>query len=225
MSFLAVKQTLWHADRLIRRDRRQTAQTPIAQWLILVVVCSASYGLVMGSFGGVMGERAWQLAFSAIKVPLLLLVTFVICLPSFFVLNTLLGLRSDFPEVLRALTATQAGLTIVLASLAPYTMLWYASFANYQQAVAFNTVMFGIASVTAQLVLKRLYEPLVRRRGEHRQMMWLWIVLFAFVGIQLAWVLRPFVGDPHSEVQFFRKDAWDNAYIIVFRMFWDIVTE
>ena len=34
--------------------------------------------------------------------------------PSFFVINTLLGLRDDFGRVVRALMATQAGLTVIL---------------------------------------------------------------------------------------------------------------
>ena len=49
------------------------------------------------------GSRIWQVVYSAVKVPFLLLATFVISLPSFFVINTLLGLRGDFPHVLRAL--------------------------------------------------------------------------------------------------------------------------
>jgi len=29
----------------------------------------------------------------------------------------------------------------------------------------------------------------------------------------MAWVLRPFVGQPHSSVSFFRPEAWGNAYV------------
>jgi hypothetical protein len=54
-----------------------------------------------------------------VKVPFLLLTTFAISVPSFFVLNTLLGVRADFPAVLRILLAGQAGLTIILAALEP----------------------------------------------------------------------------------------------------------
>ena len=83
-----------------------------------VVVLGFVYGMAMGSYGGVVGDRVWQLLYSGLKVPLLLLLTFLIGLPSFFVLNTLLGLRRDFREALRALVAAQAGVAIVLASCA-----------------------------------------------------------------------------------------------------------
>jgi hypothetical protein len=79
-----------------------------------------------------------------------LLTTLDIRVPSFFVLNTLL--RTDFPAVLRILPAGQAGLTIVLA---PYTLLWYASSANYPLAVRFKTLVFAIASIVAQWTLSR----------------------------------------------------------------------
>ncbi|MHA3772572.1 hypothetical protein ACXR0O_13635 [Verrucomicrobiota bacterium sgz303538] len=178
-----------------------------------VVVFGCAYGALMGTFGGVTGGRLWMVLFSALKVPLLLLVTFLVCIPSFFVLNTLLGVRSDFQEVLNGLVATQAGLTILLLSLGPYTLLWYASFADYNAALFFNALIFGTASVAAQWLLKRYYRPLIARNARHRVLLRIWIVLFAFVGIQTAWILRPFVGAPHLPPQFFRAEAWGNAYV------------
>jgi len=94
---------------------------------------------------------------------LLLLVSFALCLPSFYVINTLAGLRADFPEALRAVVATQACVAIVLASLAPVTVVSYVSMTDYQ----------------------------------------------------MAWVLRPFVGNPDLPVTFFREEQWGNAYVEV----------
>lgn len=56
------------------------------------------YGAVMGSFSGLAGEGWKQAVISATKVPCLFLVTFLLCLPSFYVLNALAGLRQTFPE-------------------------------------------------------------------------------------------------------------------------------
>ena len=180
---------------------------------LLISVFGILYGAVMGSFGGVFGERFWQVVFSAVKVPFLLMGTFALSLPSFFVVNTLFGLRSDFSYSLRALLATQAGLTIVLASFAPFTVLWYVSFSNYRAAILFNMLMFGSASITAQWLLRRFYEPLIQRNRRHRTLMRAWLVIYAFVGIQMAWILRPFIGSPYAPTQFFRQDAWGNAYV------------
>ena len=189
-----------------------------------IVVFGMLYGAVMGVFGGILGGRMWHVLYAALKVPLLLLATFLIGLPSFFVLNTLVGLRRDFAKAVRALMATQAGLAIVLASLAPLTALWYASSADYSAATMFNALVFAVASFAAQGLLRGYYGPLVARNRKHRWMLWTWLVLYAFVGIQMAWVLRPFIGDPGMPVQFLRQERWENAYERVFRLFWSLVT-
>ena len=161
---------------------------------------------------------------SAAKVPLLILVTTVLALPSFFVVNTLLGLRDDFPGAARAVAATQAAVAVVLASLAPYTALWYASTRDYHEATLFNALMFGVASLSAQWVLRRRYAPLIARDRRHRWVMWGWLGAYAFVGIQMGWVLRPFIGQPGKPVTFFRADTWGNAYVIVAEAAWQALT-
>jgi hypothetical protein len=215
---------LLQADALLRGDPPARGAAPrLRQLALLVLVSGLFYGAVMGTFGGVAGERVWQVVFSAVKVPLLLLTTFLIALPSFFVFSTLLGLRCDFPAVLRALLGSQAGLAVVLAGLAPYTALWYVSSASYPAAILFNGLMFAVASGAAQAILRRAYRPLIARDRRHRWLLWTWVILYVFVGIQMAWVLRPFVGDPSMRTRFFREDTWGNAYLIVGRTFWEVV--
>lgn len=196
----------------------------VARLLLLTLVCGGLYGATMGTFGLFAGDRLGQVVISATKVPLLLLATFAISLPSFFVLNTLLGVRGDFPVVLRSLVSSQAGLTIVLAALAPYVLVWYASFTDYNRAILFNGVMFAIATFTAQGLLRRAYRALIASNPRHRWLLATWVVLYSFVGIQMAWVLRPFVGQPGTPLQFFRDDTWGNAYLIVGKTIWDVLT-
>jgi hypothetical protein len=221
-----VKTILLQAENVLRArslavEDGHTARK-LAQLGLMVAVFGFVYGAVMGSFSGVTGERIWQVLFSALKVPFLLIATFMLSVPSFFVINTLFGLRSDFLYSLRALLATQAALTIILSSFAPFTALWYVSFSNYQGAILFNTLMFGCASFTAQWVLRRLYKPLIIRNRRHNMLLKLWLVIYAFVGIQMAWVLRPFIGSPNMPIQFFRQDAWGNAYVRLANIIWTL---
>jgi hypothetical protein len=195
----------------------------VVELVLLVVVFGLAYGAVMGTYAGPKGPRVTQMVFSATKVPLLLLLTFLISLPSFFVLNTLLGVRDDFGAAVRALVATQAALTIILASLAPLTALWYLSVGGYRHAILFNALMFAIASVAAQFLLRRLYRPLVERNAKHRLLLRLWLIVFAFVGIQMGWVLRPFIGNPAIPTRFFREGAWGNAYVEVANMIREVL--
>lgn len=204
------------ADGLLRNDR--TRLPGLAGAMVILVVCGCAYGVAMGSYGVIDGGRAGQMIVSASKVPLLLLVTFAFALPSFYVINLLLGLGQDFRQAFTALILTQAALTIVLLSTAPLVLVWYLSFDSYPAAILFNAVMFGIASVVAQFVLRRLYTPLVAINPRHKLMRRAWIVVYAFVGIQSGWVLRPFIGQPGSPLRFFREGAWGNAYEELFRI-------
>ncbi len=174
----------------------------------------------MGTFRGLTGQDQWlrQIVYSSLKVPLLLGASFALSLPSFFVLSTLFGLRKDFAESVRAIIAAQAGLAVVLASFAPLTLMWYASSTNYILALLFNGMMFAAASLTAQQLLRGYYRPLIRRNVRHRRMLACWGIVYVLVAIQLAWLLRPFIGSPKRPVEFLRPEAWDNAYVIVGRM-------
>jgi hypothetical protein len=188
--------------------------------VLLIIGCGAAYGAVLGGFGIETPDGWKQSLFSATKVPLLLMVAFVLGLPSFFVLNSLAGLRNDFPAALRALTESQAAVAVALVSLAPFTALWYASSGSYAGAQLFNGAMFALATLAAQVVLRRRYRPLIDRDRKHRTMLVVWLVLYWFVAIQMAWVLRPFIGAPGTPVQFFRTDSWGNAYVILSRGLW-----
>jgi hypothetical protein len=193
---------------------RSGERVALGNTLFLLVMCGLSYGAAMGSSNG----RSLQVLFSAIKLPLLLGVTFVVSLPSFFVINSVLGVRGDFARVLRGLIASQACLTITLCSFAPVTVFWYVCSTDHEMNLMFNAIVFAIASVAGQVVLKRHYAPLIAANRMHARLMKLWLVIYAFVGIQMAWVLRPFVGDPSRGTQFLRDDPWTNAYVWIARM-------
>ena len=119
----------WQAlDDFLHGRGRFAVGAPLAGQLKLLVgfvfVGGLLYGVVMGTFSGLAPGRYHQLLYVGLKVPMLLLVTFAICLPNFFVLNTVSGLRADFGEALRGAVATQACLAVALASLAPFTALF-----------------------------------------------------------------------------------------------------
>lgn len=219
----AMPRYLLRLDGLLRGDSAAQGERRLRELFACIILFGVFYGAVMGTYSGVRPDRMLQVLYSGLKVPLLLLVTFALSLPSFYVLNTLLGLAGDFAEVLRALVATQAALTLVLASFAPFTVFWYVSFEGYHPAILFNAAMFAAASFAAQVLLRRAYRPLIARNPAHRWMLRLWLLIYAFVGIQMGWVLRPFLGDPSAPVQFFRSDSWGNAYEMVGKMIWETV--
>lgn len=164
---------------------------------------------------GAFGLRPLQSIYSATKVPLLLFLAPLVCLPNFYVVNALLGLRDDFPAACRGVFAGQATVAITLAALSPITLMVYGSTADYNSAVQANGAAFFVAAMAGQATLRRHYRALIASNPRHKIGRTAWLVLYVFVAIQLAWVLRPFVGSPNVKTRFFRENAWSNAYMVV----------
>lgn len=206
--------------------RPQAAAVSARRTAASVAVFGAAYGAAMGSFRWTAGGSHWplQIAYAAVKTPLLMLGALAVTLPALFVLNSLLGLRADLRESLRALVTTQAAVAVSLAALAPLTLLCYASTDDYNTALVANGAAFAVATLAGQVVLRSRYRPLVRRNPRHRVLLRAWVVAYALVAIQLAWLLRPFLGAPTQPITFFRSGAWDNAYVTVARIVWRAVS-
>ena len=86
--------------------------------------------------------------------------------------------------------STQAGLTVILASLAPVTAFMYVSGIDYQPAILFNGLMFATASMRAQRLPWREYRTLIRAI-RHSLMLRAWLVIYVFVGIQMDGYFAP----------------------------------
>lgn len=186
------------------------------------------YGGAMGSFGlwenGSSANNWLQVLYSAVKVPLLLGATFALSLPCFFVFNAIAGVAGDFREVMKTLVATQSPLSVLLGSLSPLTLMMYASGGGYLTGVLFNAAMFAAASLGILPVVRRNYRLLIRRNPTHRRMAALWMLLYSFVGIQMGWSLRPFIGDPNNVTEFFRSNGWGNAYVVILEILMNATT-
>jgi hypothetical protein len=216
-------RNLARIDRLLRGEYGAEPHRGVGDILMILIAAGCWYGAVMGTFGGI-GPAHWrQIFYSAVKVPLLLCAAFWLSLPSFFVLNSLLGLRPDFARALAAAVGAQAVLTVILAALAPFAEFIYISSCRYENAIVFNGLMFAIASAGGQLALWRSYRPLITHDRRHRWTLRAWLAIYVFVGIQMGWTLRPFVGHPGMPTRFLRPDALTNAYISVAHILWDVV--
>ena len=203
---------LLEIDALLRGEGRHAVggwRLPVARLLAVLVGCSVLYGLVMGSFGG----NALQAAWSGLKLPLLVLAASAMCLPNFYVVNLVLGLGSDFPAAFRGLLSAQATLAVALASLAPITACLYLSTDSYELAKLFNFGIFAVATLAAQRTLARHYRPLLARNRRHAVALVAWPTLYFFVAGQLAYVLRPFIGNPELPTTFLRQRWWGNVYV------------
>lgn len=208
---------MWNDAMMLLRARGvfavESTVVPWARIAGLVVTAGLAYGLVMGSLGG----DATGAVYSCVKLPMLLTFSLVVCLPNFYVMNAILGLRADFPAAVRGVLSAQGTVAIALAGLAPVTAFFYVSGMRYPSALLWNGVVFGIALVAGQVTLARHYRSLVERDRRHRLTLTAWFALYAFVAVKVGWVLRPFVGDPAQPLEFLRAGKWqENPYVTLF---------
>ena len=206
--------TLTRADGALRAILRPDAPAPsLPKLAILVAFGGALQGAAMGSFALFDGGSAVWMLWAAVKVPLFLGVAAALCFPALRVLYFLLGLSEEFAQTVRALAITQAAFAAILASLAPLTLLIYASGTSYRGAILFNLALFAVAGLAAQSVARGRLRALLRRDARQFKLWGVGFGMWAFVAIQLAWNLRPFIGAPDSPVQFLRPDAFSNVYL------------
>lgn len=189
-----------------------------------------------------------QLLASAVKVPLLFLLTLVVTFPSLYVFNALVGSRLALASLFRLLIAALAVTLAIVASFGPIIAFFSVSTENYSFMVLLNVLLFAVAGVLGLLFLLQtlhrlsLVDKLLppadeptpptappttpdaaptpsdplgaldriegRVLGHHVKAVFrAWIIVFGLVGAQMAWVLRPFIGDPARPFTWFRPRA------------------
>jgi hypothetical protein len=162
--------------------------------VVTIVGLAAFFGLVAGSYSG-----PAQALSSAIKLPFLFFATFLVCFPAFFVVQVLVGSRLRLVQVIVLVFTSLALTSVLLAAFVPITLFFLVTGANYYFQHLLNIAIAGVSGLFGVYALHEGLSLVCEKRGVYPRkaltIMRAWAVLFAFVGIQLAWNLRPFLGD------------------------------
>jgi len=168
-----------------------------------LVGLSALYGAVAGAYAGPL-----QAVSAAVKLPLLFLGTLLVCFPGFYVVQVLSGSRLRLAQVLTLVLAALAVSSVLLATAVPITVFFLLTGANYYFLTLLHIVIVLGAGLVGMLALHDGLAFACEQRGVYPRkamaIMKAWAVLFAFVGIQMAWNLQPFVGDRGEPFRLFR---------------------
>jgi hypothetical protein len=182
----------------------------------LLALC-ALYGAAAGAFAGPLQALA-----AAIKLPVLFLGTLAICFPGFFVIQVLVGSRLRLPQVLALVLGALSLSAVVLAAVVPVTAFFLLTGANYYFLTLLHVFVVLGAGLIGMYVLHEGLAFACEKRGVYPKkamtIMKVWAVLFAFVGIQMAWNLQPFVGDRDRPFQLFRHNEGNFYTAIVYSL-------
>src|SRR5881394_2749458 len=168
--------------------------------VLTIITLSGFFGLVAGAYSG-----PAQAVSAAVKLPFLFFATFAVCFPTFFVVQVLVGSRLRLLQVVVLVFGALALTSVLLAAFVPVTAFFLVTGANYYFQHLLNIVIAGVAGLFGMYALHDGLAVVCEKRGVYPRkaltIMRVWAVLFAFVGVQLAWNLRPFLGDRNQGFQ------------------------
>jgi hypothetical protein len=172
-----------------------------------LLICSSLFFAVYGAIIGSSHSFA-QAVSSAVKLPALYLITLIICFPTLYFFNVLFGSKKTFGQHFAMLLTSVSVISVLLFSFAPITLFFLISSSNYQFYKLLNVAVFAI---TGFIGIKFLYQGMRLMTQEDTEgvetrmsVLRFWLILYAFVGTQLAWTLRPFFGSPKVPFELFR---------------------
>lgn len=191
----------------------------LLQLTALMALGGGVYGAILGSW-----RDPLQCSYAAVKLPLVLVATSALTLPFNWMSATILGLRLTPSHAAGLTFFALAMASMVLCSLGPVALLFTQSApaptpdarTAHNLLYLLHTAFVGASGLLGTLVLR---EALRGRSSDPRvagRVHLAWVLSFALVGGEVAWVLRPFVGSVFMPVVFLRPDALQgNVYEFV----------
>jgi hypothetical protein len=207
----------WDAQRLVSH-------------IVVIIVGTSLYGAAMGWW-----RSPLQALYTGIKLPLIVLLTATGNAMLNAMLAPLLGLNIPFRQSFMAILMSFTISAAILGSFAPLVafLVWNAptmsldvniSNGTYNFILFFFVVIIAFAGITANLRLLQLLRRLSGGRNAAGRVLLAWLAGNLFLGGQLSWILRPFIGSPGLPVQFLRSDAlkgnfYETMFHTVVRLF------
>lgn len=182
----------------------------------LMTLASAAYGAVLGLWHGPL-----LASYVAVKLPLVMITTASVTLLLSYVLAHLLGLPLRLGQVAVLIVLGLSSASVLLASLAPVAWLFTLAAplpstdarAAHNWLYLMHTAFVAGSGLAGSLTLLRGLRATRRPRDVVARVYLSWVLAYAFVGGEVAWALRPFVGSVYFPVVFLRDDALSgNVY-------------
>ncbi|HEY3445369.1 MAG TPA: hypothetical protein VGK67_03350 [Myxococcales bacterium] len=167
-----------------------------ARLILLSAIGFGAYGFIVG-----LARSPLQGLLAAPKLVFVALGSLVICLPALHVYGRLLGSKARLDEAVgEALTAiATAGMTLLALCpvLLVFTRIIAPTLGVYLYTILGAAALLAFACLRGIFVLFR-----AMRRGDRPAFHLLaWTALFGLVGLQCAWLVRPFIGAPSATPQ------------------------
>ncbi len=192
-ALLTVDNLLRDRDAVLDRiDRGEALGSMVRALVPTIAVSAAVFGAALGLHrGGV------QIAYAALKLPLVLLLTAAVCTPAFAAFSTVVLGRPDVRRDAATVLACLALGSLLMAATAPILVLLILLSASYHTVFLAAVGCGGLGGLAGLSIFLR---ALRRRPMEGRRFVTVALFsVFAMVGCQLSWTLRPYLLRPRTE--------------------------
>jgi hypothetical protein len=184
-------------------------------YVAVIVIGAGLYGAAMGSW-----RDPQQALYTAIKFPLIVLLTTLGNGLLNGMLAPLLGLNLGFKQSLQAVLMSFTIAGTILGSFSPVILflVWNVPLESAKVDGTYGVIMLthvaviAFAGISANLRLSQLLRRLSGSVKISRRVLFAWLAGNLFLGSQLSWNLRPFIGSPNLPIQFLRVDAMSGSF-------------
>jgi hypothetical protein len=160
------------------------------------------YGFVMGAYSGLL-----QAVVSGVKLAVLFTLALVICFPAFFIVQYILGSRLKLHQMVSILLSGFVLMAAIMLSFIPIVVIFLLTGGNYYFLHLLHVAMLVFAGVFGMSTIVRALEFSCEKKDVYPRtgvvVFRFWVVILAFVGIQLAWNFRPFLGEQGKPFEMF----------------------
>lgn len=185
------------------RSNEQSSRLILRQ-ILVICLFTFLYGVVMGSYHSVL-----QSLVAGVKITLLFLLSILICFPSFFVIQQVLGSKMTFKQMIFIVLSGFVLTSAIALSFAPIIVLFQITGGNYHFLQLLHVAIFIFSGIFGMRLMVEALKFACDKKAIYPQIgvtvFRIWIIILAFVSIQLAWNFRPFLCNKSEEFKLFRK--------------------
>lgn len=211
---LSIFKVFQHSDEYFEMlSDSEYSRKLVLKQVLVIFVFALIYGIVMGSYNGFQQSMA-----TGLKVPCLIFLSLIICFPALFVIQYMIGSTMAFWQMASIILSGFVVFSTINISFAPIVIFFMITSDNYAFLKLLHVAIFLFSGIFAiKTILKGLTYSCEKKNVYPKlgmNIFRLWVIIIAFVSSQLAWNLRPFVGNRNLQFELFRERQ-GNFYIAV----------
>ncbi len=204
-SFISLVPGLYNKDEFFNDIfNEQKTWGRIWRLILLFIGLTFLYGLIMGCYSGIA-----QALTAGIKVPVLFLLSLIICFPAFFVIQYILGSKMKLSHMSIIILSGYVLTGAIMVSFAPIIILFVLTGGNYYFLQLLHIAVFAVGGIFGmKTVLDALKYSCEQKNIYPKtgvEVFRFWVIILAFVGIQLAWNMQPFLAEKTQGYSLFKK--------------------